>query len=164
VRHLPTDFEQAHRLRMVAGAWYLANWRELPWVFGWRLKNYVENRGASGLTKVSREELFTSPSGNLNSPFSRTSWLNLLLLDKTPTVCFLALGGLMIFAWKFRTPGLVLVGVALVPWLVGATIIGYERVVESSIGLTIWLALFGLAHAVSWLDGYEAARRPREAP
>jgi len=141
----PFDYQAAKRLNQIAGAWYLANWQDLPRVFLWRLKHMVANRGASGLTRLSREDLFFSPAFGYNSPFTQLAWINLMLVDKTPTVCLLALAGVLLLIWRAPAAGLILGALCVTPWLVAAAVIGYERVVESLIGLMVWLALFAVA-------------------
>ena len=155
----PRDYENAQYLFMIARAWYAANWTDLPRVFLWRLKNIVALRGANGLTKVSREDLFVAITPGLHNIYTPTAWLNLILLDKTPFICFIALFGLGLFIWMFPVPGLVFTSLALAPWFCSAAVIGYERTVESLIAMTIWLAFFGLAEVVSLLTERETSRR-----
>ena len=158
-KRYPRDYEAAQRLFMIARAWYAANWMDLPRVFLWRLKNIVEKRGASGLTTVPRETVFVAPTPGLHNLYTPTAWLDLVLLDKTPFICFIALFGLGLFIWKFPIPGLVFAGLALAPWFGAAAVIGYERTVESLIAMTIWFAFFGLAEVVSLLTERETSRR-----
>ena len=155
----PRDYEGAQRLVMIARAWYAANWKDLPRVFLWRLKHIVANRGANGLTQVPREHLFIAPTPDHNNPYTLTAWTDLILLDKTPFLCFIALGGLGLFAWKFPVPGLVLTGLALMPWFMSAAVIGYERTVEALIATTIWFALFGITEAALLLNRREAVQQ-----
>ena len=155
----PRDYEGAQRLFMIARAWYAANWMDLPRVFLWRLKHIVATRGANGLTTVSRESLFLAPTPGFNNPYTTTAWLDLILLDKTPFICFIALFGLGLFIWTFPIPGLVFAGLALAPWLGSAAVIGYERTVEALIAMTIWFAFFGLAELAALLTERETSRR-----
>ncbi len=151
----PKDFEGAKRLFMIARAWHAANWSDLPRVFLWRLKHLVATRGASGLTTVPREYLFVAPTPAYHNPYTPTAWLDLILLDKTPFICFIALIGLGLFAWYFPAPGIVFIGLALAPWFASAAVIGYERTVEALIAMTIWFALFGITEAASRLNARE---------
>lgn len=151
------DYDGAKRLFMIAQAWHKANWMDLPRAFLWRLKHIVAIRGASGLTTVPREYLFVTLTPQYNNPYTPTAWLDLLLLDKTPFICFIALGGLTLFAWNYPKSGLVFIGLAFVPWMASAAVIGYERTVESLIAMTIWFALFGIVNAASWLNARESA-------
>jgi len=153
----PLDFEGAQKLNMIARAWYAANYRDLPRLFIWRLKNLVGTRGVSGLSQLSREAIFVAPTPGYNNPYPPTSWINLLLLDKTPTVCLIALVGVGFFVWMNVGAGLIMAGLALMPWLAAAAVIGYERMVESLIPITIWLALFGISQTVTMLNGKEIA-------
>ena len=153
------DYESAQRLFMIARAWHAANWMDLPRVFLWRLKHIVANRGANGLTRVSREAIFLAPTPGFNNPYTPVAWLDLVLLDKTPFICFVALFGLGLFIWTFPLPGLVFAGLALAPWLTSAAVIGYERTVEALIATTIWFAFFGLAQVALLLTERETSRR-----
>jgi hypothetical protein len=146
---------------MIARAWHAANWMDLPRVFVWRLKHLVAIRGTSGLSQVPRENLFYTLVPEYNNPYTRVAWIDLVLLDKTPFICFIALAGLGLFVWKFPLAGLIFIGLALMPWLVSAAVIGYERTVEALIATTIWFALFGITELASRMDRREAAH-PQE--
>jgi hypothetical protein len=143
---------------MIARAWYAANWMDLPRVFLWRLKNIIAFNGASGLTKVSRDHLFLSLTPGYNNPYAPISWLDVILLDKSPLICFLGLLGLAFFAWSFPAQGLVMTSLAVAPWFMAALVIGYERTVESLIAITIWFALFGLTEIFSRFRPLEQLR------
>lgn len=143
---------RAEWLQMFNSAWFRANLPDLPRLFLWRLKNYVAFNGASGLTRVSREQLFEAPTAGYNYPFQPAAWLNMLLLDKTPTICLLGLVGLIILMWRAPALSPIFFGLALAPWLCGALVLGYERTVESLITFTIWLAFYGVAKTAFFLQ------------
>jgi len=150
---LPTSVERSRFIQMLASAWLAANWTDIPRATLWRLRHMVINRGADGLTKLSREELFRSPRTRFQVPVTEASWINLLFLDKTPTVCLLSLVGLMFLLLRFPCPGLALTGLVLVPWIAGAAVFGLARTVESLIAFDIWLAFFGISSFVGDMLG-----------
>ena len=158
---IPGEKERVAWLGLLTKAWYAENLVDLPRVILWRLKHYITTRGASGLTKVSREEIFEAQTRGYNNSFGSAAWLNLILLDKTPTVCLLGLLGLVIIMWTAPTASPIFLGLALMPWLSGALVLGYERTVESLIPMTIWLALFGVAKTILRIQSLEQFAKPR---
>ena len=128
--------------RAIASAWLRANWMDYPRLVLWRLKNLVTERGPSGLTRVSREELFPAEMRGWNYPFTRKSWLDLILIDKTPWLVFLAIGGVAVLIRRLGWAGLLVGSLATIPWFNVALVFGLERAVESMASITCWLALY----------------------
>ena len=150
---LPTSGERSDFIRMLASAWLRANWTDIPRATLWRLRHILLNRGADGLTKLSREELFRSSTTGVRFPYLDAAWINVFLLDKTPTVCLLSLVGLIFLLVRFPCAGLALTGLLLVPWIAGAAVIALARMVESLVALDLWLALFGISSFVGDMLG-----------
>jgi hypothetical protein len=150
---LPTPVERSRFIQMLSSAWLAANWPDIPRATLGRLRHLLLNRGASGLTKLSREELFRSSSTGVQFPYLDAAWINVLLLDKTPTVCVLSLVGLFFFLVRFTDAGLALTGLFLVPWIAGAAVMGVTRIVESLVAFDIWLAFFGISSFVGDMLG-----------
>ncbi len=136
------DYETSLRVRQIYFAWLKANLLDYPRLFTWRLKNLIAERGAGGLTKVSREVLFPESTAGWNSPFTPKSWLDLMLVDKIPWVVFLGFGGSLLLVVRFGLPGLMVSSLVVLPWISVALIFGYPRIVESMISITIWFAAY----------------------
>jgi hypothetical protein len=150
---LPTPVERSRFTQMLASAWLAENWTDIPRATLWRLRHMMLNRGADGLTKLSREDLFRSPSMGAQFPYQDPAWINVLLLDKTPTACLLSLVGLIFLLVRFPCAGLALTGLLFVPWIAAAAVIGAVRPVESLIAVDIWLAFFGVSTFVGDMLG-----------
>ena len=142
---LPTSVERSRFLQMLASAWLAENWADIPRAMLWRLRQILSNRSADGLTKLSREELFRSRSTGVQFPYLDAAWINVLLLDKTPTVCLLSLVGLVFLLVRFPCVGLAFTGLLFVPWLGAAAFIANSRYVESLVAFDIWLAFFAVS-------------------
>lgn len=134
VRDSPNDYERSKKFRELAVAWLKANWMDVPALMEYRLERFVTHNGASGLTTVPREELFATSS--------RVAWLDRILIDKTPAICLLAIGGLALLMKRNFLAGTVVAGLCLLPWFVLSVLIGYERTVKSLISFTCWLAVY----------------------
>lgn len=152
-KKLPTPVERTRFTQMLSSAWLAANWPDLPRLTLWRLRHMIMNRGADGLTKLSREELFLSSGPGVQFPYLDAGWINVLLLDKTPTVCLLSLVGLIFLLIRFPCAGLALTGLLFVPWIAAAAVIANARSVESLIAFHIWLAFFGISSFVGDMLG-----------
>lgn len=146
------DYEESRIMLRWAKAWLFANRSDLPRLFVWRLKHFVSQNGASGLTKVPRDRLFARPTVGFNNPYPPVSWLDLILLDKTPWVCFLAFAGVMLLIMRYGLFGLIVASLLVTPWFVLAALIGYERYVESMISITLWLALYCSVQGIAYLS------------
>ncbi len=70
--------------------------------------------------------------------------LDRILLDKSPTIVWLALAGLALALLRRPTVALVLACLWVTPWFMVALVVGAERAVEALIPATIWLALYGV--------------------
>ena len=147
-KKLPTSVERSRFLQMLASAWFAENWRDIPRAMVWRLRQILSNRSADGLTKLSREQLFPPRGAGAQSPYLDVAWINVLLLDKTPTVCLLSLVGLLFLLVRFPATGLAFTGLLVVPWFGAAAFIANSRYVESLVAFDIWLALFAVSSFV----------------
>jgi hypothetical protein len=157
---MPDPGQRTRFLQMLTSAWFIANWMDLPRATVLRLRHIILNRGASGLTTLSREELFRYENTGRHFPYVDPGWINLFLLDKTPAVCFLGVVGLAFLLVRFPCPGLALTGLLLVPWFAVAAIVPSTRSVETLIASDLWLAFFGINSLVRdllrkaiWLKG-----------
>jgi hypothetical protein len=148
-RKRPTPAERTRFIKMLSSAWLAENWTDLPRVMAWRLRQIVSNRSADGLTKLSREELFLSPQTGVRFPYWDAAWINVILLDKTPTMCLLSLVGLGYLLVRFRYAAIALTGLLVVPWIAAAGVIANSRYVESLVAFDIWFAFFGISCFVS---------------
>jgi hypothetical protein len=154
LRDSPNDYERSLSMRAWGVAWLVANWRDVPRLATWRLRHFISQNGANGLTRVPRDRLFETTTSGYNRPLTtRASWLELFLVDKTPWVCFFALGGMLLLIVRYRLAGLVIASLCLTPWCVLALLVGYERMVESLISITVWLAVYFVAEMVVLLHG-----------
>ena len=149
----PTPAKRTRFTQMLASAWLAKNWPDIPRAMVWRLRQILVNRSADGLTKLSREELFRSTGNGVQSPYLDVAWINVLLLDKTPTVCLLSLVGLTFLLARFPCVGLALTGLLVVPWIGAAAVIANSRYVESLVAFDIWLAFFGISSFVGDMLG-----------
>jgi hypothetical protein len=140
----PTPAERTRFTQMLSSAWLAANWRDIPSVMLWRLRQILTNRSADGLTRLSREELFPSSSTPGHLAYWDTGWLNVFLLDKTPSVCLLSVFGIIFLLVRFPYVGLSFTGLLVIPWFGAAAVIANSRYVESQIALDLWLAFFGV--------------------
>jgi hypothetical protein len=140
----PNDYQYQEYMRPLSILWLRLNARELPLLYTTRLKHLVAVPGASGLTRVSRDQLFLADYTGYNLPYTHVSWLNTILLDKSAVACFLALAGLVVLAWRRWTTALPFATVALCPWAAVVATVGYERAVEPMIPVLLWLALYAL--------------------
>lgn len=136
------DYEAFRTERVIAVAWFRANWMDYPRLVSWRLKHLAAERGANGLSSVSREELFPPDMSGWNYPYTRKSWLDLLLIDKTPWVVFLALGGVAMLIWRLGWAGMLFGSIVVVPWFNVALVFGYERTVDPMVSITCWTAFY----------------------
>lgn len=152
-KSLPTPAERLRFLRMLASAWLAENWTDIPRAMVWRLRHMLSSRSADGLTKLSREELFQSRRTGVQSPVLDAAWINVLLLDKTPTVVLLSLVGLTYLLVRFPCVGLAFTGLLFVPWLGAAAVIALSRSVESLVAFDTWLAFFAVACFVADMLG-----------
>ena len=134
VRDSPNDYVRSKKFRDLGAAWVKANWMDIPALMEQRLVRFVTHNGASGLTTVPREALFETSA--------RAAWLDRILIDKTPAICLLAIGGLALLTIRNFLAGTVVAGLVLLPWFVLSALIGYERTVESLISFTCWLAVY----------------------
>ena len=154
-RKLPNDFandyEYQEYTRPLSAFWLRMNRRELPFLFLMRLKHLMAVPGASGLTKVSRDQLFEADYTGFNTPYTRASWLNVILLDKSAVACLLALGGLVVLARRRWHTALPFAAMALCPWAAVVATVGYERAIEPMIPLLLWLAAYALAAFFAWM-------------
>jgi hypothetical protein len=139
------DFEVFKAEGQIAVAWLKANVRDFPRLVLWRLKTLIAERGASGLSHVSREVLFPVNVSGWNYSFTQKSWLDLVLVDKSPWIVLLGFAGAIIFALRYGMPGCMLASLAVLPWLGVALVFSYERAVEPMTAITAWLALYCLA-------------------
>ena len=144
---MPNGYARQVFLRRAAMAWYKANLPELPGLVIARFQNFISQNGANGLTTVSRDTLFVQAPPHLPA-----SLLNLFLLDKSSVVWILAFGGAVLLTARTGVAGGALMSLWLTPWLFLTILIGYERMVEPMISLTIWLAVYSAAEAVLWLS------------
>lgn len=149
---VPNDVARAPKIREYAIAWIMANIRDIPRLTLWHLKQLISERGANGLTKVSRTELFSSPTPGYSDPMTKVAWLNLFLIDKTPWICLLAFAGALILAMRYGLPGAMIICIWVIPWLSTALVIGYERAVESMISFGLWLALYAVVAVTLFLS------------
>jgi hypothetical protein len=148
---LPDPTQRTRFLQMLASAWFAANWMDLPRATFLRLQYMALNRGASGLTTLSREKLYQSQDTDRRFPYVDPEWINFFLLDKTPAVCLLSVVGLALLLIRYPCPGLALAGLVLVPWFAVAIIVASSRAVETLIAFDLWLAFFGIYFCVSHL-------------
>ena len=158
----PTPAERSRFTQMLASAWFAANWTDIPRAMLWRLRHMIINRGADGLTKLSREELFRTPSTDVKFPYLDAGWINVLLLDKTPTVFLLSLVGLIFLLVRFPCAGLGLTGLLFVPWIAGAAVMHAARIVESLVAFDIWFAFFGIYSFVGDMLGSPSGQQGNE--
>lgn len=153
----PNDYVRSRVMLAWGEAWMKANLWDLPRLFSWRLKQILFANGADGLTKVSRDRLFgTSPPG-FNDPYPPVSWIDLVLLDKSPLAVIFGAFGALLLAVRRGVAGLIVAGLWLPPWISVALVLGYERAVESMISFTLWLAALFVAMIVGALYKVENA-------
>lgn len=152
---LPNDYERQVFLRKAAMAWYKANLWDLPPLLVARFQNFISRNGASALTVVSRETLFGQTP--LELP---VALLNIFLLDKSSVVWILAFGGALLLTVRTGLAGTALLALWLTPWPFLTILIGYERMVEPMISLTVWLAVYFAAEAILWISQRDTRLRP----
>ena len=147
----PDDLARQSILRKIAAAWFKANLAELPWLMAARLKKFVSQNGANGLTTVPRYPIFTpTPHPNLSIP--PEPLLDLFLFDKSPLLWFAAVGAVVLLTLRHGVAGATVLSLWLTPWLFLTLLIGYERTVESMISVTVWLAIYFGSEIVLWLS------------
>lgn len=144
------DYQANQRERQIFLAWLKANWSDYPRLFLWRLKNLIVARGPDGLSKVSREILFPFSMPGWNYSMTGKSWLDLLLVDKTPWIVIFAFAGTISLIVRFGIPGVMMSCLTIVPWFTVALAFRYERAVESMISITVWLAVYGAAELAAF--------------
>jgi hypothetical protein len=159
---LPNDIARVPRMREIGRAWIAANIKDIPRMTAWHLKHLISETGPSSLTKVSRTELFSSPTPGYNNPTTQAAWLNLLLLDKTPWICLLAFAGTLFVMIQYGLPGVMIACLWLAPWFSIALVIGYERTVESMISVGLWLALYAVTAATLFLSRRQQIGAPAD--
>ncbi len=148
----PNDYERAKIERRIFWAWFKANWMDYPRLFTWRFKQLISQNGASGLTHVPRDHLFTASNPGYNTGgLTNVALLDMMLFDKSALVWLLALAGCALLLIRHGLAGCAVVTLWLVPWGTVALATGYERAVESMISFTLWLATYAIGEIVVML-------------
>lgn len=163
----PNEIDRRDFLGRIAAAWLRENIAYYPSLVKQRLWRFINVNGASGLTKVPREALFTTLPAGADPAAARRNVLDRILLDKSPTIVWLALAGLALALLRRPAVGLALACLWVTPWFMVALIVTAERAVEPLIPATIWLAFYGVAEAAllawgllrrrSWLQAQPTA-------
>ncbi len=143
----PNEIDRRDFLGRIAAAWLRENMTHYPAMVTRRLWRLIHVNGASGLTQVPREALFTTLPAGVDPASGRKNMLDRILLDKSPAVVWLALVGLALALVRRPAVALLLTGLWVTPWIMVALVVSAERAVEPLIPVTIWLALYGVVES-----------------
>lgn len=143
----PNEIDRRDFLGRIAAAWLRENIAYYPAMVTRRLWRFIHVNGASGLTQVPREALFTTLPAGVDPAAGRRNVLDRILLDKSPAIVWLALGGLALALLRRPAVALALACLWVTPWFMVALVVTAERAVEALIPVTIWLALYGVVEA-----------------
>ncbi|WP_150526428.1 hypothetical protein [Roseibium sediminis] len=133
-----TDLEASRYANQVAWAWIRENYLELPNHIMRRLKASV-TIDVEYLSKVSRTSLF----GN---PIDYT-----ILIDKSALGVILGCIGLLVLPLRYGFELAIIPVVAVIPWLTGAAIVGYPRMLDPSLPLIMFGSTVLVVVAAEWL-------------
>jgi len=158
------DYEIAQRERKFFLAWLDQNWRDFPRLVVFRLKHLIAEYGAFGLTQVSRDVLFPADVARWNTPYTRKSWTDLVLLDKAPWVILLGFAGMGLVAIRHGMAGLTLGILSGLSWLAVALATGFERTVEPLTSAMLWFATYFLSEAFISLSRRDTVNMPMRSP
>ena len=154
------DYEIAQRERKLFFAWLTQNWRDFPRLVTFRLKHLIAEYGAYHLTQVSRDVLFPADVARWNTPYTRKSWTDLVLLDKAPWVILLGFAGMAVIAIRYGMAGLTLGILSGLSWLSVALVTGFERTVEPLTSAMLWFATYFLSEAFISLSRRDTVNMP----
>lgn len=142
-----SEIDRRDFLGRIAAAWLRENLTYYPSIVKQRLWRFIHVNGASGLTQVPREALFTTLPPNIDPAIGRRNVLDRILLDKSPAIVWLALAGLCMALLRRPAIALLLACLWVTPWIMVALVVSAERAVEPLIPVTIWLALYGVVES-----------------
>jgi hypothetical protein len=134
------DYEASRYAGAVAWAWLRANPSLLPQIVADRIRRSVVDRGASGLSRVSRAELLPG-------------WCNAILLDKNGWLVTTGLLGLVVAPIRWGVRGAVLPLFVVLPWVGTVSFIGWARYFEPSVPMVLFgnfVLVSGLVAASRW--------------
>jgi len=124
-KDFPNDLAASKYATKIMNAWIQEHALELPQIILRRIQASINNK-VEYLTKVSRTDLFHNKADKL------------LLFDKSKPIVLLGIVGLILFPIRFGTRLWIFPLCALVPWLSGAAMVGYPRMLDPSLSLIIF--------------------------
>lgn len=133
-----TDLEASRYAGKLTAAWLREHYREVPGHILRRLEASIAIK-VEFLSKVSRTQLFGNPIDRI------------VLIDKSALGVVFGCLGLLLLPLLYPFGLAIVPAAAIVPWLTGAAIVGYPRMLDPSLPLIMFGNLFLVFVAAQWL-------------